>query len=187
MESTFASRVKEFRKFKGLSQEAFAERCGLEQGNITQMERGTDPKSSNAAKIIGAYPDLSSDWLLLGTGPMLRDGRALTPRVVEEPARVSAAGLLALSPPTPEEWRALQRENQELREQLARKEGALVAVEEDRTWLRKQIGGKTEASADAADEDSPLPVMEANRNHDYVPAPAIEQRPYVAAGFVWGR
>jgi transcriptional regulator with XRE-family HTH domain len=79
MESTFGSRVREYRKFKGLSQTAFAEQCDLEQGNITQMEKGTEPKQSNVAKIISGYPDLSPDWLLLGTGPMLRDNRTLTP------------------------------------------------------------------------------------------------------------
>jgi transcriptional regulator with XRE-family HTH domain len=78
MDSTFASRVKEFRLFKKLSQAAFAEQCGLEQGNVTQMERGTEPKQSNVAKVVAGFPDLNPDWLLLGSGSMLRDGRTLT-------------------------------------------------------------------------------------------------------------
>lgn len=85
MEQSFASRVLEFRKFKGLSQQAFAERCGLEQGNVSQMEKGTEPKQSNVTKLVAGFPDLNPDWLLLGTGPMLRDGRTLTAVPVEEP------------------------------------------------------------------------------------------------------
>ncbi|GAA4393338.1 helix-turn-helix transcriptional regulator [Hymenobacter koreensis] len=83
MDTTFASRVKQFREFKGLAQQAFAERCQLTQGNVSQMEQGTEPKQSNVAKIISGFPDLNPDWLLLGKGNMLRDGRNLS--VAEEP------------------------------------------------------------------------------------------------------
>lgn len=79
METSFASRVRDFRKHKGLSQQAFAERCGLDQSNITQMEKGTDPKQSNAVKLLAGFPDLNPDWLLLGTGEMLRGGQGLSP------------------------------------------------------------------------------------------------------------
>lgn len=79
METTFASRVRRYRQDKGLSQQAFAELCGLTQGNIAHMENGTEPKQSNVSKLLAGLPDLSPDWLLIGTGPMLRDGRALTP------------------------------------------------------------------------------------------------------------
>jgi transcriptional regulator with XRE-family HTH domain len=93
MESTFASRVFEFRRFKGLSQKAFAERCDLEQGNITQMEKGTEPKQSNITKLIAGFPDLSADWLLLGNGPMLRNGQALTPSVMPSNMKPLPAGV----------------------------------------------------------------------------------------------
>jgi transcriptional regulator with XRE-family HTH domain len=78
METSFAQRVLAFRKHKGLSQQAFAEQCGLEQGNVSQMEKGTEPKQSNVSKLVAGFPDLNADWLLMGTGPMLKDGRALT-------------------------------------------------------------------------------------------------------------
>jgi transcriptional regulator with XRE-family HTH domain len=79
METTFAGRVLEYRKRKGLSQQAFADQCGLEQGNISQMEKGTEPKQSNVTKLLAGFPDLSPDWLLMGTGQMLRGGVELTP------------------------------------------------------------------------------------------------------------
>jgi transcriptional regulator with XRE-family HTH domain len=78
MDSTFANRVKEFRQFKRLSQDAMAEHCGLIQGNVAQMEKGTDPKQSNVAKLLAGFPDLSPDWLLFGAGTMLRGNQELT-------------------------------------------------------------------------------------------------------------
>jgi transcriptional regulator with XRE-family HTH domain len=78
MDSTFATRVKEFRQFKRLSQDAMAEQCGLIQGNVAQMEKGTDPKQSNVAKLLAGFPDLNPDWLLLGSGTMLRGAQELT-------------------------------------------------------------------------------------------------------------
>lgn len=78
MESTFASRIRQYRQERGLSQSALAELCGLTQGNIAHMENGTEPKQSNVSKLVAGLPDLNPDWLLTGTGPMLRDGRALT-------------------------------------------------------------------------------------------------------------
>lgn len=77
METTFASRVKQFRESKGLAQAAFAERCALTQGNVSQMEQGTEPKQSNVSKILLGFPDLNPEWLLLGSGSMLKDGVAL--------------------------------------------------------------------------------------------------------------
>ncbi|QIX61828.1 helix-turn-helix domain-containing protein [Hymenobacter sp. BT18] len=115
METTFASRVLAFRKHKGLSQQAFAEQCGLEQGNITQMERGTDPKSGNMAKIIAGFPDLNPDWLLLGTGEMLRDGRELT-RLPADPAPATpTAGPLSVVPES-DQVKELKEQLRELRE-----------------------------------------------------------------------
>lgn len=117
MESTFASRVLAFRKHKGLSQQAFAEQCGLEQGNITQMERGTDPKSGNMAKIIAGFPDLNPDWLLLGHGTMLRDGRELTRLPADPaPASIEASPLAVVA--DADEVKRLKEDNRWLREQL---------------------------------------------------------------------
>jgi transcriptional regulator with XRE-family HTH domain len=211
MESTFGSRVREYRKFKGLSQTAFAEQCGLEQGNITQMEKGTEPKQSNVAKIIGGFPDLNPDWLLLGTGPMLRDGRILTPAadvpsesprinsdrelvrvMTEEDIRISDPS----GPPyrmrratrTPEEeieyLRAeLLRERQAHERTRERHEADRNQNHERETLLIKRLGGKTDASADAADTEDEQPVMVAHVNHSYV-EPAIEPARIVVTGFV---
>jgi transcriptional regulator with XRE-family HTH domain len=78
MESNFAKRVKEFRQYKKMSQTAFAEQCGLTQGNITHIEGGKEPLQSNVAKLIAGFPDLNAYWLLNGEGDMLRDGTTYT-------------------------------------------------------------------------------------------------------------
>lgn len=145
MESSFASRVKLFRAEKQLSQAAFAERCGLTQGNITHMEGGKEPLQSNVGKLIAGFPDLNPDWLLLGTGPMLRDGRTLTPAPVAEPKpRYTTAA------DTVEEASALVRlaateaENNQLKERLDDAKAEIA-------WLR----GKSTPSSYAAAKEQP--------------------------------
>lgn len=187
METSPGQRLRQWRDFKKLTLAQVSDASGVRTTTLSTAEQpgASNPSYDTITKVLAAYPDLSPDWLLLGTGPMLRDGRTLTPM----PAHFEEARpvTLSISHPTPEEYRQLQEENRRLREQLANKEGALTAVEGEVTWLRSQVGGKAEASADAADEDEPRPPMMAVRNHEYVEAPAVEQKPYVAAGFVWGR
>lgn len=128
MESTFANRVKEFRQLKRLSQEELAEQCGLAQSNVAQMERGTEPKRDNVAKLIAGFPDLSPDWLLLGDGPMLRGGRELT--------------LAAPNSSQAERIKELERE-------LAREKAWTEKLWEENQQFREL--GKLPASSDAAD------------------------------------
>ena len=148
MENTFASRVKEYRLSKGLSQTAFAQQCGLEQGNITQMEKGTEPKQRNITKLMTGFPDLSPDWLLLGIGSMLRDGKALAPltRVKDDPPVVSEMQPdYTSAASTYEEASALVKlaKVEATNEQL---EIRLKDAQEEILWLR----GKSSPSADAA-------------------------------------
>jgi transcriptional regulator with XRE-family HTH domain len=144
MQSTFADRVKGFRKHKKLSQAAFAEQCGLEQGNITQMENGTEPKQSNISKLISGFPDLNAHWLLTGAGEMLADGRTLT--AVATKAEPVKAALLSASE-TVEEASAIvklaqvEEANRQLRERLE-------DAKEEILWLR----GKSYPSSYAAAE-----------------------------------
>lgn len=148
MESTFASRVFEFRRFKGLSQKAFAERCDLEQGNITQMEKGTEPKQSNITKLITGFPDLSADWLLLGNGPMLRDGRSLEPAAPAAPTPGLTSGAATIA----------EAENVLLRQQLADKDRQMAKLTEMLEWVKNLVPatlGKLLSSSDAAHHGQP--------------------------------
>jgi len=156
MESTFANRVKQFRQHKGLSQQAFAEQCGLTQGNIAHMENGTEPKQSNVSKLTAGFPDLNPDWLLNGNGPMLRDGRTLTAVPADQlPPQVPSKHEVA-EPSQPywrvasdsEELKQVKSERDNLREQVSR---LLNLLESATPFARPSAaGGKTEASADAA-------------------------------------
>jgi len=135
MDSTFANRVKEFRQFKRLSQDAMAEQCGLIQGNVAQMEKGTDPKQSNVAKLLAGFPDLNPDWLLFGIGSMLRGDQELT---LVKPNSAQADRIKELE-------RELEREK------------AFV----EKLWQENQqfrALGKTLASSDAADETPVIPM-----------------------------
>lgn len=149
MESTFASRVKQFRQHKGLSQQAFAEQCGLTQGNVAHMESGTEPKQSNVSKLTAGFPDVNPDWLLNGDGPMLRDGRTLSQLPPQVPSHFEEAK------PRPtwnvtsdsEELRQVKDERDNLRRQVDRLLGLLEA---NTYGAPLAAGGKAEASADAA-------------------------------------
>jgi transcriptional regulator with XRE-family HTH domain len=139
MDSTFANRVREFRQFKRLSQDAMAEQSGLIQGNIAQMEKGTDPKQSNVAKLLAGFPDLSPDWLLFGTGTMLRGDQELT---LVKPSSGQADRI------------------KELERELEREKAWTEKLWHENQQYRQL--GKTPASSDAAD----TPVIPMWKDHE---------------------
>jgi transcriptional regulator with XRE-family HTH domain len=89
---TIGSRIKAFRLASGLTQEDVFRDTGGDNGGIKQSalsaiestKKPTKPGSEIIASLIAAYSTLSPDWLLLGTEPMLRDGRTHTATVVSE-------------------------------------------------------------------------------------------------------
>jgi len=91
METT-KDRLAQARQALGFDKKAdFAERVGIERSTYDKMEKGPHkPSADNLEKIIAKFPDLNLNWLLLGTGPMLRDGRALTPASEPDPPRLTS-------------------------------------------------------------------------------------------------
>jgi transcriptional regulator with XRE-family HTH domain len=64
-----AIRVRGFRDSKYLSQVEFAQRCGLTQKTVSNMETAHgSPLVGNVMKICAAFPELNADWLLRGRG-----------------------------------------------------------------------------------------------------------------------
>lgn len=64
-------RVKEILKEKRLSETAFAKSIGMSQSTINNYMKGTNrPTLSFAEKILNAYPDISAEWLIRGSGDM---------------------------------------------------------------------------------------------------------------------
>lgn len=89
MEQTTGKRLSELRKAKGLSVEEFAAKLGVKPSAVYGLQSDANkPSFDTLASIVHHFPDVSMDWLLTGAGPMLRDGRVLTPTVAAAPAEV---------------------------------------------------------------------------------------------------
>jgi transcriptional regulator with XRE-family HTH domain len=54
----FGSRVRELRKASGISQEAFADRCGFARSYMSRVERGIGNPSLDAIETIAAALDV---------------------------------------------------------------------------------------------------------------------------------
>ena len=66
------SRIKEIITYSGLSDRAFALRCGLAQNTLNRLLNGVRELSlSTVNAILNTFTDISSEWLLRGKGQML--------------------------------------------------------------------------------------------------------------------
>lgn len=119
METTPGKRVQLLREAKGFkSLTSFAEHTSIKIGTLSALEGDKSaPSMDTLAKLLTAFPDVSMDWLINGTGEMLKGSRILTPvsaltpaiaPVAEEPA--TAYGCLS-----PDLVNALRLETVELR------------------------------------------------------------------------
>lgn len=70
----------------------FSKKTGLPYTTVTNIQKGTEPGIKVVMKILKSLPDLSAEWLLRGTEPVLID---LTKEDSEEVARMKA-GLSSL-------------------------------------------------------------------------------------------
>lgn len=65
------SRLSTFIEYKGLTNAAFEKACGLSNGYIRNFKGNLGVKKLE--DILTSFPELSKDWLLFGTGTMLKD------------------------------------------------------------------------------------------------------------------
>jgi DNA-binding XRE family transcriptional regulator len=73
MESTFGSRLKEFRATTGLNQEEFGKKIGLARTTISNVEIDKYVINvQNLILLIQAFPKLNIYWLLINMGNMIR-------------------------------------------------------------------------------------------------------------------
>jgi transcriptional regulator with XRE-family HTH domain len=70
--STFAGRLRELRRLKGLTQDQLATACKLPQTSISRWEHGVPPGVDVVEKIAATFADLSLEWLLRGSGEPLK-------------------------------------------------------------------------------------------------------------------
>lgn len=65
-------RIKEIIAFSGLSDRAFAIKCGIKQNTLSRQLGGVSEISASTINaILDNYEDISSEWLLRGKGSML--------------------------------------------------------------------------------------------------------------------
>lgn len=70
----FGERVRELRKDRGLSQEAFADLCGLDRTYIGGIERGERNLALRNIELIAATLDITLSELMRGLDAEIRDG-----------------------------------------------------------------------------------------------------------------
>mgnify|MGYP002657684122 FL=1 len=65
-------RIKELIAYTGLSDRAFALKCGLKQNTFSRQLNGLNEVSTQTAlSILSTFPEISAEWLLRGKGEML--------------------------------------------------------------------------------------------------------------------
>ncbi len=81
MESSPGQRLQEWREYKGLTLSQASRATGIKVTTLSTAEQpgASNPSFDTLSKMLAAFPDLNPDWLLTGSGPLLRDGRALAP------------------------------------------------------------------------------------------------------------
>lgn len=67
--STIGKRVRFARKSLGLTQQQLADKAGVRQQTVSQLERGVNASSTSLVAIARAL-DVTPEWLESGTGPM---------------------------------------------------------------------------------------------------------------------
>lgn len=66
-------RLINYLKISGISKKDFSEKTGISLWNITGKSVKSELGGEQISLIIGNYPNISPDWLLLGKGEMLRE------------------------------------------------------------------------------------------------------------------
>lgn len=154
MEATVGGRLRQFREAKGLRQNAFADAADIRQQTLSTIEAGSSvPSYPILQKLLQAYPDLSSDWLLMGVGEMLKGSRSLTPAAQLPPVVPSrfeefepGRSPMKIVGET-EEVKQLKSERDFLREQNK----FLLEIVKSNAAALASTGGQLTPSADAAD------------------------------------
>ena len=76
------SRIKDIIKLSGLSDRAFALKCGINQPTLFNQLKGIRAISLDTViSICKTFPEISRDWLLLGEGDMFKSQSRETERI----------------------------------------------------------------------------------------------------------
>ena len=67
-------RIRQVIEYSQLSSAAFADKIGISRSGLTHLLTGRNQPSLDVArKILAKYPELSTEWLIMGMGDMMRD------------------------------------------------------------------------------------------------------------------
>jgi transcriptional regulator with XRE-family HTH domain len=83
-------RILEILKFKGMSPSQFADEIGVQRSAISHLVSGrNNPSLDFVQRVLKRFPDVSTDWLLSGTGVMIQGGNIQEapgePKVISQP------------------------------------------------------------------------------------------------------
>jgi len=80
-------RIKKIMEYYELSPASLAEQIGINRSNLTHLFSGRNqPSLELAKKILHCYPDIKTEWLIMGVGEMFRNNeeRELAIKVLNE-------------------------------------------------------------------------------------------------------
>lgn len=71
----FAEKLQQIIKYSKLSPSSFAKTIDVDRGMVSKyLNLGNQPTFTVVANILNKYPEISAEWLMRGTGPMLLNG-----------------------------------------------------------------------------------------------------------------
>lgn len=69
---TIKERILQYVEYKGIKKTDFFTEMGFAPSNFKGAAKNSELGSDKIARILTSYPDLSAEWLLLGTGEMIK-------------------------------------------------------------------------------------------------------------------
>ena len=76
-------RIRQTIEYSQLSASAFADTIGISRSGLTHLLTGRNQPSLDVArKILAKYPEISTEWLIMGMGEMLRPEEANEPQAI---------------------------------------------------------------------------------------------------------
>jgi len=98
--STIKERIFQFIENKGITKAEFCDKTGISYANFKGKSLLSELGGDKVAEIVSIYAEISPDWLLTGTGSMLRSG---TPQASSAPAPPAPTQTAAPTPQAPDD------------------------------------------------------------------------------------
>lgn len=114
------NRIKELILKEGLTSGSFADAIGVQRSSMSHILNGrNNPSLDFVVKTLQYFPNINSDWLLLGTGSMYHNGQKTTSQPVRE---LSIFDTTPVKVPEPKPERPLLSAPEPIEKQVIREE-----------------------------------------------------------------